>query len=89
MNYIDLTSFFLLSKTKIKLWKKTIEKDKRTKSFNNQSATKNLIPDAILAVFELGASYLHQADLLTFCGSLLGQIGKKSTHKGGWGDTQG
>ena len=28
---------------------------KRTKSFDNQSATKNLIPDAILAVFELGA----------------------------------
>ena len=31
---------------------------------------KNLIPDAILAVFELGASFLHQGDFLTFCGSL-------------------
>ena len=57
-------------------------KQERTKSFNNQSATKNLIPDAILAVFELGASYLHQGDLLTFCGSLLGQIGKNCTLRG-------
>ena len=30
-----------------------------------------------MAVFELGASFLHQGDLLTFCGSLQSQIGKK------------
>ena len=35
-----------------------------------------------MAVFELGASFSHQADLLTFCGSLLGQIGKKCTLRG-------
>ena len=38
--------------------------------------------DAILTVFEQGASYSHQGNILTFCGNLLGQIGKKCTLRG-------
>ena len=43
------------------------------------SLSKNLIPDAFLAFFELGPSYLHQVDLLTIPRRLRGQIGKKCT----------
>ena len=77
-----LTSFYV---NPIKVYSKSSHlwinshENERTKSFNNQSATKNLIPDAILAVFELGASYLHQGDFLTFCGSLRSQTGAAVT----------
>ena len=43
--------------------------------------SQNLIPDVILIFLELGASYLHQADLLTIPSSLQGQIGKKCTQR--------
>ena len=58
-----------------------IENRKKIQGLNRLifSLSKNLIPDAISTFFELGPSYLHQADLLTIPWRLRGQIGKKCT----------